>query len=145
MREDHERRARLFPTEVVLQPCELIGTKLAETFESHHVHQPDKVNTFLVEAVPAASLRAFAIPLEIRLAVVRRSIVFARHVVYLSFYAAQHLIQSVEFRRVCPVRQIAGVEQELRLTLQGADLVDGGLQRYGYIGVGRFVEADMAV
>ncbi len=57
----------------------------------------------------------------------------------------QHLIHRVELLRFRMMREVAGVNEKLRLLGQRVDLVDGGLQRAGNVRIGRLVEADVAV
>src|SRR6516162_6453119 len=57
----------------------------------------------------------------------------------------QHLIQSVELTLFGVVGQITGMNNEVRLTLQGVDLADACLKRSCGVWIGRFVEADVAV
>src|SRR5438132_10561867 len=57
----------------------------------------------------------------------------------------EQLIERIEltgFREMC---KITGVNDEVRLLLQLADFVNGGLQGGIHVGVGGFVETDMAV
>jgi len=43
---------------IVFDPFQLLVTESAEStgFQIHHVHQPDKVHAFLIEAVPSRAL-----------------------------------------------------------------------------------------
>jgi hypothetical protein len=72
--------------------------------------------------------------------------VLARDIVdLLRFGACQDLIHRVELSRLGVVRQIAGVNNEVRLILECIDLVDGRLKRSCDILIGRLIEADVAV
>ncbi len=61
------------------------------------------------------------------------------------FGAHQHLVQRVEFGGLRGVAEVAGVNDEVGLLRQGVDLVDGGLQGGGDIGVRGLAEAHVAV
>ena len=61
MREDHDGRAALEAVQILLQPVELRLAEFAHALELHHVDQADEVHAFVVEAVPAVSLGAFAV------------------------------------------------------------------------------------
>ena len=61
------RRAAL---EVVFEPVELLVAEIAEAagFQVHDVDQADEMHAVVVEAVPAGALGAFAVAVEIELA-----------------------------------------------------------------------------
>ena len=63
----------------------------------------------------------------------------------LCFDALEHLIERVKFLGFGAVREVPGVNHELRRHRQGVDPVDGYLQRCSDVGVRRFVETHMTV
>ena len=130
--------------QILLQPVELRLAELAHAFQLHHVDQADEVHAFVVEAVPAISLRAFAVALEIQLSVVDGGVVFAGHVEDLAA-RSENLIERVELRGLGGMRQVAGVDQEIRSCGSGIDLAQCSLERGSDVGVRWLVEADVAV
>src|SRR5262249_4836042 len=134
MSEDDNRLARRPATHVRFEPFELIVSKLSHPLEHRRVVQTDEVDALMIEAVPAAPLRAerFAVPIEIQFAVVNRGVVFARNVVdLLRPGRLKNLIHRVELGRFRLMAQIACVDDEIRLVRKLVDLVDGSLQRRG--------------
>ena len=99
-----------------------------------------------VEAEPAAALGAFAIARAEFVAIVTDHIVFAGHIKNrTSLCGFEKLIQRVEFRWLGKMRQVPGVQNEIRRCGQGVDFGDGLLEGADDIGVGRLVKTDVAV
>src|ERR1700722_13885416 len=99
-----------------------------------------------MEALTGGSIGALAEPGKIFFAVVGRIVVFSRNIEHLfRFSALQQLTEGIELGRLCRVSQIAGMDQKFGRRGKPVDFIDCNLQRAVYIGVGRFVEADMAV
>jgi hypothetical protein len=95
--EDHDRRARRDSAQVVLHPGDLFISELAHSFELHHVHESNKVNAFVSEAVPAFTLGAFPITVQVLFAIVDRSVMFAGYIEnLLGSGALKDLIHRVE-------------------------------------------------
>src|SRR5579864_4328452 len=80
MREQHDRSTTGPRSQVVLEPSELIGTQLAHSLQRTYVYQSHEVNALLIEAVPSAAFRAFAIAFQIQLSVINGNIVLAGHI-----------------------------------------------------------------
>ena len=72
-------------------------------------------------------------------------VVLAGNVVDVEAGAADHLVGIVELLGLRQMRDVAGVDHEGRLRRELADLADRFLQGAEGVGVGRLVEADMAV
>ena len=73
------------------------------------------MHAVMVEAIPARALGALAIAGQVFFAVVGRIVVFSGHGKHLSgFGALQQLGQRIELAGFGRVRQIAGVNQEVR-------------------------------
>ena len=98
MRKDHDGSAALQAAQVLLDPIELRLPQPAHPLKLHHVDQSNEMHTLVVEAVPAIALRSFAVSLQIQLAVVDGSVMFARHIKHLPLRADQDLFQCVELR-----------------------------------------------
>ena len=66
MRIDNDWRAAAQPGQVLLQPAELILSKVAQPtgLQVEHIDQPDEVHAIVVETAPAAAGRALAVTLE---------------------------------------------------------------------------------
>src|SRR5271169_713547 len=117
MREDDNRRAGLQMLYIFFQPLELLLPQRAQAagFQVHHVDQPHEVHAFLLEAVPASWLSAFAEALVVLLAVVVQHIVLARDIKnILGRSALQNLLDAVEFFRLREVADISCVQQKFR-------------------------------
>src|SRR5271169_4569019 len=100
---------------VFLQPFQLLSAKAAQPsrFQIHDVNQPDKMHAILVEAVPARSLGAFPVALQILLAVVVEDIMLAGHKEdVLSAGGLQELVHSVELSGFGEMADVAGVQHE---------------------------------
>src|SRR5678816_762255 len=82
MREQYDRGAARQSGNIFLQPCDLLGTERAEStcLEIENVHEADESHAAVVEAVPAATICAFAVALQVRRAVVRRDVVLPGHI-----------------------------------------------------------------
>ena len=59
--------------------------------------------------------------------------------------AAHHLLHLVELAGAGQVREVAGVDDEIRCVAQVVDLIDRVAERAGHVRVGRTGEADVAV
>jgi hypothetical protein len=98
MREDQDWRAAAFGLEIVLQPRELFSAKIAEIagLEIDDVNPPDEVNAVVVKAVPARTLAALAVAIEIILAPrLVDNVVFVGNIVNLQPGRAERLIRGV--------------------------------------------------
>ena len=126
--------------------CSAAQRAQASGLQVHDIDQSDEVHAFLVEAVPAGSLGVLAVTFAILLAVVFQHVVLAgdkEHV--LRGRGFQNLVDVVELAGFRQMADVAGVQHELGRNGQRVDLVHGGLQRGGDIGIGRLVEAHVAV
>ena len=67
MREEHNRRAARETRNIVLQPRDLLGAERPEPtgLEVQDVHEADEMHASVIETVPAATLRAFTVSLEV--------------------------------------------------------------------------------
>ena len=135
----------LRPARSCLSQSSCARAELAHAFELHDVDQADEVNAFVIEAVPAVAGGALAVAREVELAVVDRGVVLAGNVEDLALGSRQELVERVELGGLRSVREIAGVDDEIRHGRAGVDLVERELQRCGDVGVGGLVEADVAV
>src|SRR5438874_2947944 len=101
MGEDDHRCTRRNCAQVVFQPGDLLFAKLSHAFELQYVDESDKVNAFVVQAVPSLALRVFPITVQILLAVVDRSVVLAGHIEDLpGLSALYYLIEGIELTRL---------------------------------------------
>src|SRR5205823_3234738 len=83
---------------------------------------------------------------QILLAVIANHVMFAGNIEdVFGAGALQQLVHAIKFFRLGKMRNVAGVQNETWLRWQRVDLVDGGFQRACHIGVGRLVEAHVAV
>src|SRR5208337_3820321 len=99
-----------------------------------------------VDRVPAAALGVLAEAIEIGLAVVLvDEIVLAWHVMNIELGFADGFFGIVELHGLRKMGDIAGVDHEGGPDWKVAHLADRFLQSSQRVGVGRFVEADMAV
>src|SRR5580693_2016506 len=146
MREENDGRAGGARLQVLLQPLQLVVAKLAQPFLGSDIYESYEVDTLLIKAVPASALCAFAVALQILLAIVTGRVVLAGHIEdLLRLCALQYPVHSVKLRRLRQVAQVAGVDDEFGLDHKRVDFLDSRLQRAIYIRIGWFVEADMAV
>src|SRR5262249_11994685 len=99
--------------DVFLEPFQLVSPQRPKSvgLKVHEVHEADEVHAFLVEAVPACTLRVLAKTLEIALTVVVDIVVFARNVE--DVLAGEHLPDGVELLWPRKMSDVAGVNQEL--------------------------------
>jgi hypothetical protein len=110
------------------------------------VVETDEMHALVVEALPGLAAGGFAEAFEIQFAVVAGDVVFAGDIEhFLLTKAFEDLVEGVEFGGLGKVGEVAGVENQVRLADGGVDLVDGHLQGTVDVGVGRLVEADVAV
>ena len=107
VREHDDRRAVLQMLDVVFQPFELLAAERAEAagLQVQHVHQPDEVHAFRVEAVPPGSLGALSVAFQILFAVIVEHVVFARH--------EEHVFALALFRIWSTVSNSSGFERWL--------------------------------
>ena len=148
VREDDDGRALWKTGQILLQPIDLLLTEHAEAafLDRRDIDQPDEVNALLIEAEPAAAARTFSEPFQILRAIVAQDVVLARHIEDLfGFAVLEHLLQVVEFLGFRKLRQIAGVNDEIRRHGQRIDARDGFAKRGADVGVRRLVKADVAV
>ena len=148
VREDDDGRALRQAREILLQPVELLLAEHAEAafLDRGDIHQADEMHAFLVEAEPAGAVRALAEALEILRAVVAQDVVLAGHEEdLLGFAVLEHLLEIVELLGLRELREIAGVQDEIRRLRQRIDPRDGLAEGRGDIGIRRLVKADVAV
>ena len=103
--------------EIFLQPIQLFGAENTESAlaDVQHVDQADKVDAFLVEAVPTASERLFSESLPIQRTVVAEHVVLAGHIEYLAgLDTLQILLERIEFFRLGKMTQVARMQNEVR-------------------------------
>src|SRR6476619_3586054 len=76
--EDDDRRGRGKALHIIGEPSQLLGPELAHAagLEVHHIVETDKMDTVLVEGIPARALGVLAVALEIGLE--RHIVVLAR-------------------------------------------------------------------
>ena len=87
--------------EIGRKPFDLVGAQRAEALLHSYVREPDEVDIFVIEAIPAPAFGFFAVALKILLAIVCRSVVFARHIKdLLRLRALEHLVERVVFLRL---------------------------------------------
>src|SRR5574338_1689985 len=104
------------------------------------------MHAVFVEGIPAGSLRAFAVALEIGLAqAFIDEIVLPRHVMHVERGLTDDLARIVELVWLGEVSNVAGMDHEGGLGRHRFDLANGLAQRAERIWIGRLVEADMAV
>src|SRR6476659_7320890 len=104
------------------------------------------MHTLVREAVPSSSHGALAEPLEIRRAIVARSVMLSGNEEFLSGpRALDELLRRVELHRLRRVGDIARVQQKIWCIREPVDLVQRQLESPGHILVGRLVETNMAV
>ncbi len=104
------------------------------------------MNAFLIEAIPASALGSFAIAFEILFAVVNCRVMFAGHVMNLLLLRSfEHLVHGVVLSGLGQMAEVAGMNDEVGRLRKRIDLVDCCLQRADHIGVGWFVETNVAV
>src|SRR6478752_9469355 len=148
MREQHDRGAARQSSNILLQPCDLLGTERAEStcLEIENVHEADESHAAVVEAVPAATVRVFPVALEVRRTVVRRDVVLPGHIEdAIRLYTFQHFVRRVELVGFGELRDVAGVEHEGRLLWERVELRYGLLESGGDVLVRLLAEADVTV
>ena len=81
MGKDNNRSTVRAPGEIFFQPRQLFCSQSSEStsFQIDDVHEGNEVYSFVVKAVPPGSLGAFAVALEILLAVIGEHVMFAGH------------------------------------------------------------------
>ncbi len=132
--------------DVFFDELKLIGSQMAQLGHVQGVHQRDDVHAGGVEAVPAVAPGACAERLAVLLAAVIDGIVFPGHGEDVrGVEPGQHLLDLVELVGGGQMRQVAGVDDEIRCVAETVDLVDRLGERTGHVGVGAAGEADVAV
>src|ERR1051326_2693159 len=122
---DHNGRALGKMLDVSFHPLQLFLTQAAKAtgLKVHHVYQPDEVHALLIEAVPAGALRAFAVALQVLLAIVADHVMLARNVKDIfGAGALKDLLYVIELFRLGKVTDIAGMQDEAWFRGQGIDL-----------------------
>src|SRR5262249_12878746 len=110
------------------------------------VVETDEMHALVVKALPGLASGGLAEALEKQFPVVAGDVVFAWDIEHVPLTKApENLVQGVELGGLGKVREVAGVENQVRLLDGSVDLVDGDLQRTINVSVGRLVEADVAV
>src|SRR5580658_3177354 len=146
VREYDDRRACGEAGDVLAEPIQLLRADRAESFQLNAVVKTDEVYALVVEALPGLAAGRFAEAIEKQFAVVTSDVVFAGDIEhFLLTKAFKDLVESVEFGGLGKVGQVAGVENQVRLTDSRVDLVHGHLQGTVDVAVSRLVEADLTV
>ena len=148
MREDDDRRRGASGFQVAGEPSQLFGAEIAHAagLEVVDIDETNEMRAAVVEGIPPLALRKLAVAGEIGRAVVLvDDIMFSRHVMHVEPGGADQLIRVVELVRLGEMGDVAGVNHEGGLVRQSADLADGLGQSGVRIGIGRLVEADVAV
>ncbi|HUI56384.1 MAG TPA: hypothetical protein VLY04_15520 [Bryobacteraceae bacterium] len=118
----------------------------AAGLEVHHVDQADEVHALLVETEPAVASRVLSISLEVGLAVVGQDVVLAGYVESRAGTdRGENRAGGGELLGFRKMADIAGMDEEGRWFSHRIYFGDGGLQSALDVGVGLFVEADVAV
>src|SRR5205814_4582684 len=148
VREDNDRRAVGNGFQIVRDPRELILAEDAQPALANveDVIQADEVRALMIEARPAVAFCSLAETFEILFAVVVQDIVLARDVEDAArLTILQNLLQRVELLWLGEMRQVAGVENEIRRRRQRVDLGHRFLQGAEHILVSLLVETNVAV
>jgi len=126
---------------------ELIVAKIAETagLEIDDVDQADEVHAIGVKAVPAGALGAAAVALAIELLFRVEEIMLAGNVMHVELALRDDPVGVIKLRFERQVADVTGMDHESGFLRQRDDLVHGLLKRAERIGIGRLVEAHMAV
>ena len=96
------------------------------------------MNALVIEALPTPPMRALPETLQVLLAVIARHIVLAGDIKHLRCRSDfKELVQRVELLGLRQMRQIAGMDDQVRLLLERVDLRDRRLQRAVHIRIGR--------
>jgi len=105
------------------------------------------VDAVLIEAVPAGPLAAFAVALEVGLAllVIEQIVLAGDEMEGVGLDALEELIGRVELGRLGEMRDVAGVDHEGGIEIERIDPLDRLAQGRRDIRVGFLAEADMAV
>src|SRR6476646_6766725 len=98
-----------------------------------------------IEAVPSSALGILGVPLAIEFHLFVDEVVLARHIMHLKPGLGDCMIGIVELFSFRQMRDVAGVNHERRFCWKRFDLADCLLERADRIGIGGFIEADMAV
>src|SRR5580658_1252673 len=104
------------------------------------------MHALVIKAIPAFALGVVPVPFQIRLPVIHGSVVLTGNIKNVfGPNRFQHLIHTVELSGFRLMREVAGVNEKLRLRWKRVDFVDRGLHRTGNVRIGRLVKADVAV
>jgi hypothetical protein len=146
--ENDDRGGIGFAFDIVGEPRELLGSKSAEPacLKVHHIVKTYEMYAVVVEAVPALTLGAFAVAFEIELAqALVDEVVLARNVVHVEARLSDQLRGAIELIGLRQMGNVPGVNHEGGLRFHRLHLGDRLAQGAECIGIGGFVEADMAV
>src|SRR5262249_69672 len=111
----------------------------------HYIDQTNKMDSLVVEAVPARTLRLLGVALTKHLSVIVQDVVFSWYKENLLVGSLQDLIHVVEFLRIGKMADVASMQDEFGLLGKRVDLVHGGFQGPDYIRICRFIESHVAV
>ena len=102
---------------IIFQPLQLLTPQRPQSagFQVQHVHQPDEVHAFFIEAVPPRALATFSVALEELFAIVIQHIVFARHVEDILWSRVlQNLVDGVKLLRLREMTDVSCVQDKFR-------------------------------
>jgi hypothetical protein len=140
---EDERPARSFSSQASWSGAQAAH---AAGLQVHDIDQGHEVHAAMVEAVPARALGSLAVAVEEGLArALVQHVVLARHVEHGEAGFLEDLVGVVELLVARQLGDVAGVDDEVRLDRQGQDLAHGLAEGGLRVGVGRLVEADVAV
>src|SRR6266478_5841386 len=130
MREDNNRRVRAKTFHVLFEPFKLLVAELTQAagLKVQDVHQCNKMDTVLIETVPA---RAFAfdalqIPFAVKLSAIVKHIVLPGHIEnVLGSAALQYLIKGVELFGLRQLREVSRVNKKGRRRWHRIDAIEG--------------------
>src|SRR6516162_5322378 len=126
--------------------CSLPRLPKPPALRSTTLTRPMKCTAVGVEAVPTGALGGLAIAVAINLALIRiDQVVLARHVVHVKPRLRNDVVGVVKFFFLREVADVAGVDHKRRLLRQGINFLDRLFQGAERVGIGRLVEADMAI
>ena len=146
MAEHHDRGVRGQARHVLADEIQLVRAEMPQVSHAQRVHQGDQVYARYVEAVPAVAAGALTEDRAILLPGVVGRIVFSRNGEHVrGVQPVEHLIHLIELRGRGQMREIAGVDHEVRPVTQAVDLSDRLGEGAGDIGIGRALEPDVAV
>ena len=103
MREHDDRLRCRTAFDVVFQPGKLLRAEIAETagFQIDDIDEADEVHTIGVEAVPAGTLAAATVAVEIELALIFiEQVMLTRHVMHIETGLRNDPVRIIKFRRL---------------------------------------------